>query len=166
MALLGLCAPALIYLVFSLTQILIDVIQGMYNTAFLKMWVALVFTILLNFLCKSGLGIISWFIVFIPFILMTVIVAMLLLLFGLDPRTGKVNMYSIPPHHRRRRRYRDARREERDRDERRDGDGKRDGRPVHFNEGRDVSDISDPQRKVLDDDVRTRTHLPRDPIQY
>ena len=58
-----------------------------------KMFVALIFTILLNYLCSLGLGIISWLIVFIPFILMTLIVSMLLLMFGLDPTTGKLKIY-------------------------------------------------------------------------
>ena len=84
-----LCAPALIYIFFSLTQIIMDVANGMYNTAFLKLWVSTIFTILLNYLCEKGLGIISWFIVFIPFILMTLIISMLLLIFGLDPASGK-----------------------------------------------------------------------------
>jgi hypothetical protein len=48
-------------------------------------------TFLLNALCQGGLSIISWFIVFIPFILMTVIVTMLLYVFGLDVATGKFN---------------------------------------------------------------------------
>ena len=85
-----LCPPALIYLVFSFTQIVIDTMKGFYNMATVKLWVAFVFTILLNYLCQSGLGIISWVIVFIPFILMTVIVGILLVVFGLDPRTGKL----------------------------------------------------------------------------
>ena len=89
MVLQEICAPALIYLVFSITQIVIDTYKGMYNIAFIKLWVALIFTILLNFLCNKGLGIISWIIVFIPFILMTVIVTLLLLMFGLDPLTGR-----------------------------------------------------------------------------
>ena len=89
MVLQELCPPALIYLIFSLTHVIIDTLQGMYNMAFIKLWVALIFTILLYFLCTSGLGIISWLIVFIPFILMTVIVSFLLLIFGLDPLTGR-----------------------------------------------------------------------------
>ena len=84
-----LCPPALIYLIFSITQIIIDTFKGRYNTAFIKFWVSLIFTIFLNFLCEKGLGIISWFIVFIPFILMSLIVSILLLMFGLDPLTGK-----------------------------------------------------------------------------
>ena len=90
-----LCPPALIYLIFSLTQIVIDTINGLYNTAVIKVWVSFVFTILLNYLCKLGLGIISRVIVFIPFILMTIIVSILLLMFGLDPTTGKIKLQDM-----------------------------------------------------------------------
>jgi hypothetical protein len=92
MAFQNLCPPALIYLLFSITQVVIDSMKGLYNTALVKVWVAFIFTILLNFLCNLGLGIISWVIVFIPFILMTLIVAILLLMFGLDPATGKIKI--------------------------------------------------------------------------
>ena len=87
-----LCPPALIYLIFSTTQVIIDSVKGLYNTALMKIWVAILFTILLNYLCSLGLGTISWLIVFIPFILMTLVVAVLLLMFGLDPSTGKLRM--------------------------------------------------------------------------
>ena len=87
---LPLSGPALIYLLFSITQIIIDSIKGLYNTAFMKAIVAALITFLLNALCIQGLGIISWLIVFIPFIFMTFIIAMLLYTFGLDPATGKI----------------------------------------------------------------------------
>ena len=87
-----LCPPALIYLLFSITQVVIDTVKGLYNTALIKIWVAAIFTILLNYLCQSGLGIVSWLIVFIPFILMTLVVSILLLMFGLDPSTGKIKL--------------------------------------------------------------------------
>ena len=51
-----------------------------------------IITILLNALCQGGMGIISWIIVFIPFIFMSVIVVILLYVFGLDPATGKVKV--------------------------------------------------------------------------
>ena len=88
---MNLCAPALIYVIFSLTQILIDSLKGLYNTAFFKTIIMCLVTFLLNALCQQGLGIISWIIVFIPFIFMTVIVAMLLYIFGLDAATGTIN---------------------------------------------------------------------------
>lgn len=89
---INVCAPALIYIAFSLTQVIIDTFKGLYNTALFKFIVMIIITILLNALCQSGMGIISWIIVFIPFIFMSVIVAILLYVFGLDPATGKLNI--------------------------------------------------------------------------
>lgn len=86
-----LCPPAIIYLIFSATQILIDIIKGLYNTAIMKFIVMFMVTLLLNILCEQGLSVVSWIIVFIPFLLMTVIVSMLLYLFGLDAATGSLN---------------------------------------------------------------------------
>jgi len=86
-----LCPPSIIYLIFSMTQIIIDTFKGLYNTAFIKIIVMIMVTLLLNILCESGLGIVSWVIVFIPFMLMTVVVSMILYVFGLDAATGKTN---------------------------------------------------------------------------
>ena len=85
---INLCPPAIIYLIFSITQILIDTYKGLYNTAFMKVIVASMVTLLLNILSEKGLGVVSWIIVFIPFILMTVIVTFLLYFFGLNASTG------------------------------------------------------------------------------
>ena len=93
MVLANVCSPALIYLVFSLTQVTIDTMHGNYNKAFIKLWVCMIFTLLLNHLCHRGLGLVSWLIVFIPFLLMSIIVTMLLVMFGLDPETGKLAIY-------------------------------------------------------------------------
>ena len=84
-----LCAPAIIYLIFSTTQIMIDTYKGLYNTVAMKTIVTIMLTLLLNILCDRGLGVISWIIVFVPFILMTVIVSLLLYAFGLDVASGK-----------------------------------------------------------------------------
>ena len=93
MVLASVCSPALIYLVFSLTQVTIDTMHGHYNKAFIKLWVCMIFTLLLNHLCQRGLGLVSWIIVFIPFLLMSIIVTMLLVMFGFDPNTGKLAIY-------------------------------------------------------------------------
>jgi predicted membrane protein len=91
-----LCTPAIIYVIFSVTQILIDSINGLFNTALMKTVVMIMVTFLLQILCQSGLNIISWIIVFIPFILMSVIVTLLLYFFGLNASTGKIN-YTCKP---------------------------------------------------------------------
>lgn len=90
----NLCPPAVIYLIFSLTQIVIDILKGLFNTAIVKVIVMIMVTFLLNILCKQGLGVVSWIIVFIPFILMTVIVTLVLYVFGLNTTTGKVECTS------------------------------------------------------------------------
>jgi hypothetical protein len=90
----NLCAPAIIYIIFSITQVIIDLYKGYFNTALVKFFVMIMITLLLNILCEKGLGVISWFIVFIPFILMTVIVSLLLYFFGLNATTGTFNCTS------------------------------------------------------------------------
>ena len=87
-----LCAPTLIYISFSLIHIISDIFLGMYNTAIFKGIVMIIITVLLNSLCASGMTIISWLIVFIPFILMSAIVTILLFVFGLDPATGTLDV--------------------------------------------------------------------------
>ena len=86
----SLCTPALIYLIFSLSQIIIDTFKGLHIIAFFKFITMIIFTLLLNGLCSAGLGIVSWVIVFIPFMLMTVITSILIYIFGLDPITGRL----------------------------------------------------------------------------
>ena len=93
----SICPPALIYLAFSLTQIIIDTFKGLYNTAFFKFIVMITITFLLNALCQGGMTIISWILVFIPFIFMTVIVTILLYVFGLDAATGTLKMKCDEP---------------------------------------------------------------------
>ena len=92
-----LCPPAILYLGFSLTQIIIDTFKGFYNTAFFKSIVMIIFTLLLNILCKQGLSIVSWIIVFIPFILMTYITAVLMFVFGLSPTDNNIDYNIINP---------------------------------------------------------------------
>ena len=91
------CSPALLYIAFSLTHIIVDLFKQMYNTALVKFIVMIIFTFLLNLLCQRGLTVISWFIVFIPFITMTVITTLLLIIFGLSPFTGKIEKTHLQP---------------------------------------------------------------------
>jgi len=84
-----LCTPAIIYVVFSIVQIIMDLYTGLINTAVIKFCIMIIMTILLNILCQRDLAIISWIIVFIPFIMMTFIVSLILYIFGLSKATGK-----------------------------------------------------------------------------
>jgi len=94
MALQYLCTPAFIYFLYSFTQILIDVSSGLFNTALLKFTISIVITTALHHLCIKGFQILSWIIVFIPFIFLTVVTSILLLGMGLDPYKGKLKVYN------------------------------------------------------------------------
>ena len=167
MVLKTLCPPALVYLIFSITQVSIDTFKGEYNTALVKIWVAFVFTILLNHLCLSGLNVVSWLIVFIPFILMTIIVSMLLLTLGLDPTTGKLKISEKKKTQRK-----DIRQRIRERQNNMDRitteeyqKWRRYKELAQLNAGYDESNISEEQQQVLNNVVSDRADLDIDPLQ-
>jgi energy-coupling factor transporter transmembrane protein EcfT len=89
---ISLCPPALVYVAFSITQIIIDFFKGHPNVALMKMIVTAIFTVMLEFLCRQGLTWMSWLIVFIPFIFLSVIVGLLLFVFGYDTETGNIDV--------------------------------------------------------------------------
>jgi len=94
-----LCMPALIFLVFSVCHVIVDMYKENYDKAVMEFFVAAIFTLLLNLLCRQGLGIISWIIVSIPFLLMTTIAAILLVSFKVNPATGQPLPPPPPPTH-------------------------------------------------------------------
>jgi|TARA_B110000114_G_scaffold121945_1_gene127777 hypothetical protein len=83
-----LCPPAILYIGFTLTHIVVDLFNKLYNTAILKFVLMIIFTTMLDLLCKSGLTLLSWIIVFMPFILLTTITILLLFSLGLSPDKG------------------------------------------------------------------------------
>ena len=82
------CIPALIYFIYSFTQVILDTGQGYYNLAIMKLIVTIIFTSMLNLLCSKGLTVVSWIIIMIPFLLMSVVVSLILIFMGLNPLTG------------------------------------------------------------------------------
>ena len=65
------CGPAILYLGFSLVHIIIDAFYGKYHRVMIEIVTMTVFTLFLQFLCMKGMTVVSWIIVFIPFILFT-----------------------------------------------------------------------------------------------
>ncbi len=88
-----LCMPALIFLIFSVSHVIVDMYKENYDKALTEFFVSAIFTFLLNILCRQGLGIVSWLIISIPFLLMTTIAAILLYSFKVNPSTGQ----PLPP---------------------------------------------------------------------
>jgi cobalamin biosynthesis protein CobD/CbiB len=79
------CPPALIYLIFMLIHVIVEIFNGSQKGAMLQLIIGLLMTLLLQLLCLKNMTIISWIIVFIPFILYTYMMFLLYQVFGLNP---------------------------------------------------------------------------------
>lgn len=66
-----LCTPALLYLILSVIGILIAIFSGFtFFTILIKVIFVLLWTWILDFLCRKGFGVVSWILVVIPFLMM------------------------------------------------------------------------------------------------
>ena len=72
------CTPVSFYLIFIGIQIFMDFINGMLVAAIIKFPIAVIFTTLLKILCQRELTVVSWILVFIPFIFTTLISAFII----------------------------------------------------------------------------------------
>jgi len=88
---MNLCLPTLVYVFFSISKIIIDMYNKSYDNALQKTIIMILISILLNILCDRGYDTVAWFIVFIPFILMSIITGLLIYYFGLNTQTGDIN---------------------------------------------------------------------------
>ena len=70
-----LCSPALLYLVFVATSVGLDVSFGYIGMAAVKTLIGLAVVAVLNSFCSVNLGIVSWFIVSAPFVILTLATA-------------------------------------------------------------------------------------------
>jgi len=90
------CSPALLYLAFSMIQIIIDLFQGQYETSLLKFIIMFIVTAVLNILCLNGYTKFVWFIVIIPIIMLTYISSVLFYVFGINPGKTNINVQEKP----------------------------------------------------------------------
>jgi len=84
-----LCPPALIYVVFFLIQIIVELGNNNYKQALIQTIICIIFTCILQIFCNANLSIISWILVFIPIIMYTYMVLLILMVFRLNPDGAK-----------------------------------------------------------------------------
>lgn len=83
----NLCPPALLYLIYIVVQIGLDLSLGLYIMALMKLVNGAVATIILNAFCGVDLGVVSWVIIATPFII-TALATSIALGLGLDRTIG------------------------------------------------------------------------------
>lgn len=84
-----LCPPALLYAVFTLIYLILELSNEKYHEAFVKAIIGIIFICILQAFCTMNLGIISWILVMIPIIFYTYVTLLFFFVFGLDPKDSK-----------------------------------------------------------------------------
>jgi hypothetical protein len=65
----NLCPPALLYLIFLVVQVGLDLSLGLWATLFLKVLFGIASILVLDMFCGVGLGVVSWVLVATPFLI-------------------------------------------------------------------------------------------------
>ncbi len=78
------CAPAIIYITFAMAHTLVAIARKDNKGALVQLLLGILITLLLQLLCMKGMNIVSWIIVFLPFIFYTYIVLILYRIFGIS----------------------------------------------------------------------------------
>jgi len=85
----ALCPPALLYLLYIVVHIGLDLAFGLFATAAGKVVMGITGVIILDALCSVDLGVVSWVIVATPFIMVALATSISLGL-GIDREAGKL----------------------------------------------------------------------------
>lgn len=88
-----LCPPALLYVVFFLIQIVIEISNENYKQALTQSIICVIFTCILQIFCNANLTLVAWLLVFIPVIMYTYMVLLIFMVFRLNP--DKAQKYLI-----------------------------------------------------------------------
>ena len=88
-----LCPPALLYVVFFLIQIVIEISNESYKQALTQAIICVIFTCILQIFCNAELTLVAWLLVFIPVIMYTYMVLLIIMVFRLNP--DKAQKYLI-----------------------------------------------------------------------
>jgi len=92
----NLCPPALLYLVYIVIQVGLDLSLGLYVTAAMKVLAGLAGTIILDAFCGVQLGVVSWVMISTPFIIVALATSISLGL-GMDRMMAKYIKESFTP---------------------------------------------------------------------
>ena len=84
-----LCPPALLYLLYIVVHIGLDLSTGLWATAVMKVVMGLAGVVILDALCSVDLGVVSWAIVATPFIMVALATSISLGL-GIDRQASKL----------------------------------------------------------------------------
>ena len=86
-----LCTPAVVFVVYMVIQIFIDIAYGYYNVSLIKFILMVGFAVFLNWLCSIDAVMTAWILVFLPFALLSLLVFILLYTLKMNQTTGRTS---------------------------------------------------------------------------
>ena len=89
-----LCPPAIVFIVFVMVHVIMELYDYKYKRALLKTLLAILVVCLLEALCLSNMSIISWVIVFMPLIIYSYMTLIIFFVFGTNP-SDKMKRYEV-----------------------------------------------------------------------
>lgn len=81
----NLCTPTVVFIVFAIAHLSLDMYDQQYTLALLKVVLSLLMVSLLEMLCILKLHVVAWVLVFMPLILYSYMTLIIFSVFGLDP---------------------------------------------------------------------------------
>ena len=81
----NLCTPTVVFIVFAIAHLSLDMYDQQYTLALLKVVLSLLMVCLLEMLCILKLHVVAWVLVFMPLILYSYMTLIIFSVFGLDP---------------------------------------------------------------------------------
>jgi len=90
----SLCTPTVVFIVFAIAHLSLEMYDNHYSLALLKSVLALVMICLLELLCIVKLHLLAWILVFMPLILYSYMTLIIFFVFGLDP-TPKMKQFLV-----------------------------------------------------------------------
>ena len=84
-----LCPPALLYVVFFMISIVVELSEAKYKAAFTQTIICIIFTCILQLFCMANMSLLAWVLVFVPIMMYTYMVLIIYLVFRMSPESNK-----------------------------------------------------------------------------
>lgn len=81
----NLCTPTIVFIVFAIAHLSLEMYDNHYSLALLKGVLAIVMICLLELLCIVKMHLLAWIMVFMPLIIYSYMTLIIFSVFGLDP---------------------------------------------------------------------------------
>jgi D-alanyl-lipoteichoic acid acyltransferase DltB (MBOAT superfamily) len=81
----NLCTPTVVFIVFAIAHLSLELYDNHYSLALLKAVLVIVMICLLELLCIVKLHLLAWILVFMPIIIYSYMTLIIFFVFGMDP---------------------------------------------------------------------------------